>query len=153
MLILVRPFSPLAIRGFDSYGGGAFGASRDGGKRVHHGLDLIAKAGTIVKSTCKGVVTKIGWPYADDLSYYYIEITTPEGYQVRHFYVLPGVRLQEPVEAGETHLGIVQMLGLRYPKITNHIHLEIKNKGEYIDPTPYLLDEETSCIPEIPTTT
>ncbi|MDE0840080.1 MAG: hypothetical protein OSB41_13650, partial [Kiritimatiellae bacterium] len=47
------------------------------------------------------------------------------------------------VKAGDT-LGIAQDIGLRYPDITNHIHLEMWLDDEAIDPTAWLPLENAS---------
>src|SRR5690606_26576081 len=49
-----------APRIHDSYGSGAFGASRDGGSRHHEGVDYTAQAGQDVRAPISGFVTKIG---------------------------------------------------------------------------------------------
>ena len=116
----------LEIRKADPQGAGHFGASRDGGRRKHLGIDLAAPAGTPVTSPLDGTVARLGWPYGDDPSYRYVEITTETGLVARHFYVAPGVRLGETVIAGESCLGTVQDLTKRYSQITNHLHLEIR---------------------------
>jgi len=55
------------IRGLDSYGSGAFHAPR--GSRIHQGIDLLAAVGSKVHAILDGTVTKLGYPYADDLSF------------------------------------------------------------------------------------
>ena len=140
---LVNPIRGGLLRTYDKYGSGAFGSSRDKGKRKHNGVDIIASPGDTVFSPVSGVVTKRGYPYADDLSFRYVEITTNNGLAVRVFYVWPAVKLEKRVVAGKTKIGLVQDLEKRYPGITNHVHLEIKNQAlnTFTDPTPFLLGE------------
>ncbi|MGE3142813.1 MAG: hypothetical protein AB7L65_05790, partial [Hyphomonadaceae bacterium] len=45
-----------AVRGFDAFGAGRFGARRDAGKRVHHGVDYVAAAGALVRAPIAGKV-------------------------------------------------------------------------------------------------
>lgn len=151
---LASPVPNPVIRKRDAQGEGHFGAARNGGKRKHQGVDLVAAAGTPVTSAVSGVVTRIGWPYRNDSHYRYVEVTMEAGLIVRHFYVSPTVKMREPVEAGKTRLGTVQDLTRRYPGITNHLHLELRQAvqdyradGEaahrydaypVIDPTPLL---------------
>jgi len=57
------------------------------------------------------------------------------GYEVKMFYLRGSWDLE--VEAGEP-LGIAQDVGVRYPEITPHIHLELRVRGTVEDPTPFL---------------
>jgi hypothetical protein len=84
----MKAFTNRAIRN-DSAGQGTFGASRGGGKRSHKGTDYEMKAGELVDSPVVGEVTKIGFPYGDDLSYRYVQITDMDGINHRLFYVEP----------------------------------------------------------------
>ena len=68
----------------DRWGQGHYGASR--GSRTHNGIDYVLHCGTTVLSPVEGTVTKIGYPYSDDLSYKYIQITSEDGFQHRIFY-------------------------------------------------------------------
>lgn len=131
----MKRLDELEIRGADSFGSGAFGASR--GDREHNGIDLVAREHEHIAATITGEVTKLGYPYADDLSYRYVQITKG-GYNFRIFYINPTVEVGQQVGRG-TSIGVVQNLNKRYKGITNHIHLEIKKDGEYIDPTPTIL--------------
>lgn len=126
----------MSERKCDGHGCGHFGASR--GTRTHKGVDLNCKPLTLVYSPVAGTVTKIGYPYSDDLSYRYVEISD-QGYAFRVFYVEPQVEKGQKVSKN-TVIGEAQDLRSRYTGITNHVHLEIKNAdGEYIDPTPVML--------------
>lgn len=125
----------LEFRGNDNWGSGAFGASRGG--RTHNGVDLLAEEHEHILATISGKVTKIGYTYADDLSYRYIQISK-DGYDFRVFYIRPTVEEGQIVDKDES-IGVVQDLGKRYEGIPNHVHFEIKKGGEYIDPTPVIL--------------
>jgi len=127
---LARPLAHLEIRKRDRFGEGHFGASRDGGRRRHMGLDLVALPGTPVTSPLDGTVTRLGWPYGNDPSYRYVEVTAEAGLVVRHFYVAPEIGLGRRVMAGETCLGTVQDLTRRYPDITNHLHFEMRQAAD-----------------------
>lgn len=118
------------IRGCDEWGSGAFGAPR--GDRKHNGIDFIAEADTDVFSHISGMVTKIGYPYGDDLSFRYVEVMHIGGLRHRWFYLKPLVSVGQEVTQGEI-LGTTQDLGDRYPGITPHFHYEIKNGTDYID--------------------
>lgn len=128
----------LKPRKCDPHGCGQYGASR--GARVHRGIDLECIAGTLVSSPVDGVVTKLGYPYGDDLSFRYVEVEAG-GYSFRMFYVDPLVREWQPVRRGDI-LGACQSLMNRYPGITDHLHFEIKDdSGNYVDPTPLLIGQ------------
>ncbi len=133
------------LRKTDSHGAGHYGASR--GNRVHNGIDLCAAPGSYVYPIESGTVTKLGYPYGDDLAFRYVELETEEGLFHRYFYVEPLVDLDDYISfTNYTPLGIAQDLTARYPGITNHFHFEIRrampdvgeNHWEYIDPTEYL---------------
>ncbi|GAB6053942.1 hypothetical protein JCM17960_27620 [Magnetospira thiophila] len=57
---LMAPVPGGTIRPQDGMGDGRYGASRDGGKRKHTGVDFVAKPGQDVVSTVDGTVTKLG---------------------------------------------------------------------------------------------
>lgn len=127
----------LKLRQCDDFGCGHFGASR--GLRKHIGVDILASDGDLVKAIAKGTVTKLGYPYGDDLSYRYVEVTASDGLKCRYFYVWPSVRLGDSIAIG-TVLGTCQDLTRRYAKISNHWHFEIlDNSGKAYDPTALLL--------------
>ena len=114
------------VRGCDNYGCGNPGARRDGGTRSHAGADYVATPGQDVVAVADGTVTKVGYPYGDDLSYRYIAIETTDGHVVRQLYVDPanGIAQGSTVSAGQS-LGTYQQLGTRYPGITEHVHVDI----------------------------
>lgn len=128
---------PIRLR--DSWGAGYYGASR--GSRTHNGVDFVYKAGETVTSLAAGQVTKVGYPYGDDLSYRYVEITDRNGFRCRHFYVSPDVDVGLGVSVG-TGIGRIQDTGKRYPDITCHLHFEVfkieGGKRKYYDPLAYL---------------
>lgn len=126
----------LPIRGQDAHGAGHFNAPR--GTRLHHGIDFSCYPDTEILSLCDGVVTKIGYPYANHLGYRYVEVTHDD-LRYRYFYIEPDIDLQtgDEVKAGDV-LGRIQDLGLIYPDITNHLHFEIKDENnEYLDPSDF----------------
>lgn len=126
----------LKARKCDEWGCGHFGAGR--GDRDHKGVDLAVMPGTLISSPVAGHVTKLGYVYRDDLTWRYVEVEA-QGYRFRFFYVDPRVNVSDTVNVGDI-LGAVQPIAERYPKITPHIHFEIKNPGgEYVDPMPALL--------------
>ena len=121
-------------RGCDNWGCGHYGASR--GSRKHRGVDFKANCGQVLLSSVAGTVTKIGYPYADDLDYRYVQVTDAADYDIRFFYVSPYVKVGDKIKVID-QLGEVQDLSLRYNNIANHVHIEIKKDGKYFDPEGY----------------
>jgi murein DD-endopeptidase MepM/ murein hydrolase activator NlpD len=136
-------------RTHDSYGEGAFLASRDGGTRRHEGVDYVADAGQEVVAPMSGYVTKIGMAYAGDSTLKFVEITNPAlRYAVRTFYVNPDVQVGDSVHVGQP-IGTAHSLQKRYPRgMTNHVHLEIIDKGgRRIDSTRLITAEYRPAAP------
>lgn len=127
----------LKVRGVDSWGSGAYGSSRDGGKRKHKGVDFLCAPETKILSPVFGVVVKLGYPYKDDLSYRYIRISTTDGHSIDLYYVDPSVKVGDGVVVGQT-IGVSQSLQKRYKGIPDHVHLQIADMyGTIINPTGY----------------
>lgn len=127
-------------RGHDAYGYGEYGASRDGGSRSHEGVDFVAEAGQTVVAPISGYVTKIGFAYAGDDDLRFVEITNPAlRYAARVFYINPSVAVGDTVAVGRT-IGKVRSLQDKYPGgMTDHVHLELMDKGRRIDATEVLV--------------
>lgn len=122
----------LPHRGIDAWGSGEFGASR--GNRKHNGIDYACYPGTAIYSPVDGTITKHGYPYGDDLTYRYIEVTDKLHRRHRVFYVSPLIEVGRRVSLGEV-LGTAQNIAGRYDdRMKNHIHYEIKHNGKYLDP-------------------
>lgn len=121
-------------RGSDDCGSGEFGASR--GSRKHNGIDYVAAPGQKVCSHVEGVVTKLGYPYVDDLSFRYVEITSNDRLKHRFFYVEPCVEVGDIIFECEV-IGEAQNIAARYTNghMKNHVHYEVKTRdGEYLNP-------------------
>ena len=127
----------IELRGNDPTGHGYYGAKR--GNRKHKGLDLVAVPLTDVFSPIDGVITKLGYPYAGNLTFRYVEITN-DIYRVRVMYCQPkslvvGKRVFEADKIGE-----VQDIAKYWnPKMKNHIHFEVYKHGLLTDPEPLIL--------------
>jgi murein DD-endopeptidase MepM/ murein hydrolase activator NlpD len=130
------------LRKADDYGEGHFGASR--GSRTHKGVDYAVEAGATVCSTVFGIVSKLGYPYSDDLSYRYIDIEDQQGFHHRYFYVKPDCKVGDKIRIGDA-IGTCQDSAPRYNKngktITNHVHYEVlkykDGKKDYQDPNKF----------------
>ena len=129
-------------RTVDNWGQGCYGAPR--GSRKHKGEDFACVPGSEICAEKYGRVTKIGYPYDDDEDhdgkpdFTYIEIEDPTGNKCRYFYVKPSVLVGDMVQSGQV-IGTSQALGGKYEGITEHIHIEVKDKdGVFFDPKDYL---------------
>lgn len=129
-----------AIRPKDVYGGGAYGASRDGGRRKHAGVDYVAVPGQSVHAPIAGEVTMIGDAYRRNSGLNFVEIRDRDtNLRARVFYVDASIEIGDAVAAGDL-IGAAQDLSARYPAgITNHVHVEILSpRGGHLDPTVLL---------------
>jgi len=127
------------VRGIDAFGSGDFGARRDAGKRRHHGVDYVATAGAAVRAPISGEVSRLSYAYRGVGGYRIVEIVDPETkLTARVFYVAPTVAVGDVVVAGE-EIGAAQDLGARYPGITNHVHVELRDsRRRLLDATEQL---------------
>jgi murein DD-endopeptidase MepM/ murein hydrolase activator NlpD len=116
----------------DAWGVGLYGASRE--ERLHKGLDIVAQPGDRIVAPFIGDNVREAVPYSNDPSYRGIVIKGIDdwtGYEMKVFYV-EGLLSGRIVKGQE--IGTVQNLTIRYPGITNHIHVEVKKNGVQIDP-------------------
>ena len=120
----------------DNMGCGHYGASR--GARLHRGIDRVAGPEWMIKSHICGKVTKLGYPYAAELSFRYVEVTDHEAFEHRFFYLQPLVGMGAHVEPGDI-LGMCQDVAFYHGGgMKNHVHYEVKRGGEYFDPKDWL---------------
>ena len=121
------------LRGCDPLGCGSFGAKR--GTRKHSGVDIKATPGESIYSPISGTITRIAYPYADDLSYKGVEIVNADC-KVKIFYMTATVAVGSQVKAGQK-IGVAQNISAKHgAAMTNHVHLEMYDKaGKLIDPT------------------
>lgn len=128
--MIIKP----VLRTTDMHGQGHYHASR--GNRLHQGVDVAVWPNSQVCAIKRGTVIKLGYPYADDLSYRYVRIQEGTS-EVDYFYVEPMVNVGDEIESGDV-IGTVQDLEKRYAGITPHIHVQIKVNGHFIDPTDFI---------------
>lgn len=133
------PIPGALIRDKDRYGNGAYGAGRKKGKDdySHQGVDIVSEPGQDVASPIAGRVVRIAQPYGDDKTYKGVEIEAVDGTRMKVFYVDPTIKVGDFVSAGDS-IGRAQDITTRYPGITNHVHVEMRNPEGLQDPTPYL---------------
>jgi len=126
-------------RGHDVFGDGYFRARRDGGSRAHEGVDYDARPGQSIASPISGFVARIGYAYPGDERFKYVEIDNPAlHFDARVFYVDPSVETGQPVALGD-RIGTAHSLQARYAGITDHVHLEIAERGRRIDAETVIL--------------
>lgn len=124
----------------DKAGAGHFNAAR--GNRTHNGIDLDCMPGSLIESPVHGKITKFGYPYADDLSWRYVEVTDCDHRRHRLFYVIlsDGLEIGQSVCVGDV-VGALQDIRERYPEEPDmhpHLHYEIKLEDDsYIDPEEF----------------
>lgn len=136
----LHPLFGHLVRKGDSHGKGGWEAPRKGG-RLHKGLDIAAHAGEGFYAPTKCVVVREARPYRNDniLSGVVLKVLQEEeeGLSLKFFYVKTQRHLiGQTVEAGE-RIGTVQDLTVRYPGITNHVHVEVWSGRTRVDPTPF----------------
>jgi len=135
---MIAPVDKIKLRGDDPTGHGYYGAKR--GNRKHRGLDLALSPGAKVNSMIHGIVTKIGYPYAGNLDFRYVEVTG-DVYRVRIMYIEPkaGLRKGDRIYEGDL-LGKAQDIASYWnKKMVNHVHIEVYKHGLLTDPEPLLM--------------
>ncbi len=114
------------VRGTDTWGSGAYGSPR--GDHLHNGVDFIAIPGQIVIMPISGLIAREARPYSH--SNYSGVLIRNNHIEIMMFYLelLPNI-IGKWLEKGDP-VGTAQDISKKYPGITNHIHLTIKQ----IDP-------------------
>ena len=129
---MINYISTSAIRN-DAAGSGHFGAPR--GDRKHRGIDYAVPVGAVILAPVAGTVTKLGYCYADDLQWRYVEVTDGDGSRHRAFYVDPCVETGMEVTEYDP-IGVAQDITRRYPGsgMIAHVHYEvIAPNGDYVE--------------------
>lgn len=140
----ITRFGSLVINAFirdDSAGSGAYGASRNG--RVHMGVDLAVQPGSDISAPVDAIITRMGYPYADNTNYKLIELKgagdlSPMTMKIMYVDPIPSL-IGQQVPKGRT-IAYAQKISDRYPNqgMTDHVHVEMRWNGAIIDPTPFL---------------
>lgn len=113
------------VRGQDVWGNGRYGASR--GDKRHKGSDFICLPGDEVYAPTKAMVERIAYPYAEPYKniMYSGLLLIANDYTIKMFYFEPLKSvLKTTVEEGQL-IGHAQAISKRYPKMIDHIHLQI----------------------------
>lgn len=115
----------------------------------HKGLDLVsAPLDPVFGPFDEGLVVRSwGLAYPTDVRYHTMHIRRvfdSRAVYYRAFYLTPASQSRYwKCRAGEV-IGHAEDLTLRYPGITNHIHIELRIDGVLVDPAPYLMKTETT---------
>ena len=128
-------FFGLLVRGRDQWGDGAFHASRDGGSRLHEGIDLAVWPGTPVLAPFSCRVVREARPYADDPRFSGLLLDLGEGRELKLLYVRPESSIIGLQVAFGRLLGHAQDLREKYIGITPHVHVELWAMGRRVNPT------------------
>jgi len=116
-----------------------FGDDRDGGDRTHEGQDLIAPRGAYVVSPTDAVVTRTGTGASSGI---YVYTMNPGGESFRYMHldgIADGVKAGTVLAPGSL-IGYVGDTGNAKGGVT-HLHFEIRDGREAIDPYPRLTGE------------
>ena len=133
------------IRDVDLYGSGAFGASRSP-SRQHKGVDYVGMPGQWIILPSAGTFDRYGFPYSDALGASYNQYLAFRGVmcgfmaELRLFYVRrSSLGTGGQYERGQV-VGRLASLQERYPGITEHCHLDMRNleTGEFVDVTLFM---------------
>jgi len=103
-----------------------------GGRRAHKGVDLAAPIGTAIHAAADGMVSRADW-----FSGYGLYVSLEHGGQIETRY---GHMSRLNVAAGQmVHKGdIVGYVGTTGRSTGPHLHYEVRDAGEAVNPMPYL---------------
>ncbi|MCF6236928.1 MAG: M23 family metallopeptidase [Gammaproteobacteria bacterium] len=133
---LINPVKNGKIRSGDKWGKGHYGAPR--GSRTHNGLDIEAYPKQVIVSPIDGSIVRKTYPYANDMRYTGVLLEGTgrhKGYSIKIFYMNPSSGIIGKIVQAGDDVGEAQDLTIKYPRITNHIHIEIKIGSQYKDPS------------------
>ncbi|XP_060783163.1 leukocyte cell derived chemotaxin 2, tandem duplicate 1 [Neoarius graeffei] len=120
-------------RGCDTtYGCGNYGASRNGGKSKHSGLDIVCADGATVYAPFDVTITRKAVPYTHNNAINNGLQLSGGGLCFKLFYLKPD-KYSGSVKKGQK-LGTLLPMQTVYPGITSHIHVQLCDKS---NPTKY----------------
>lgn len=125
-------------RGCDPKGCGHYHASR--GSRLHQGIDLVTTIGQPIYAGIHGRINRHLRVYSNDVRYTGLEIQGTDihsAYKMKVFYLTQMLAVNTLVTPN-SFIGMAQNIALKYPSITNHIHIELYQNGTRINPTSFL---------------
>jgi hypothetical protein len=158
------------VRGVDAFGSGAFLARRaryTAGTVYEHtkvgdqpedpfkhkGVDFVVRAGDMIACPCRAWIVKYGYAYSDEMTNarlsegqilrsIRLEWDEEPEWRIKYLYarLIYQGGLPFRVDAG-VPFAEAQDLTLRYPEITNHVHVEIRHRGVLVDPMTVLMEQ------------
>ncbi|XP_064422922.1 leukocyte cell-derived chemotaxin-2-like [Latimeria chalumnae] len=130
---LCKGTSSNEIRSCDTYGCGYYGASRNGVKGAHKGVDVKCSDGSVVNAPFDGNIKRKSVPYKKNNAINNGILVEGGGFCVKIWYIKPDRTIGE-VKKGQ-QLGVLLPMQKVYPGITSHVHIEMCDQS---DPTEYL---------------
>jgi len=131
---MISPTGKLNIRASDRWGEGNFGKPR--GMRKHLGLDFAIQPNMPVYFPFKeGIITRVARPYVQDKRYSGCRIEAEDAgleYICKLFYFNPDINLityKDTLVKWDV-IGFANDLNSRYPDIINHVHIQVRKKGQ-----------------------
>ena len=121
-------------RGIDPLGSGGFGASRDGGSRLHKGLDIVSKPGQTVYAPIGGVL----YTFATEKGLRGVQIRGENGDVAKVIYLRPFLESGSIVSKGQEVGEAVDIVPFYGRGITNHVHFEAIIDGVSLNPVKKL---------------
>ncbi|NJM50068.1 MAG: peptidoglycan DD-metalloendopeptidase family protein, partial [Sphingomonadales bacterium] len=117
------------------------GRMRSNGPGLHHGIDLLSQVGQPVRAPISGTLTVVN----PNNVHQGFQIVSPDGRtSVRVFYAAYDPALVgKQVNAGDVVATAqdLQMRGQYSSAVQDHVHLEMRVNGNYVDPAPYFLGQ------------
>ena len=107
---------------------------------THNGTDFLAEEGSVVKSVYDGTVREVGYSTLDG---YYVVIEQTDGIMSTYKSLLDGITVSngDTVYAG-TVIGAVGNSMTSEQNDGAHLHLEMKENGQFIDPMSKLTQDD-----------
>jgi len=141
-------FKPLPQGSYKGGSGQGFGASRDGGKRKHLGLDITEsnwKPGSDPRIPVVAIRGGIVSPQSYVPGEQYLSgviIDQDDGYSVRYLHMSPSIKPGQKISAGQ-RIGRLVNLGNQ-----THLHIELYSGSKLLDPTKYITSIEKGQTPK-----
>lgn len=135
------------IRGCNSSGCGAFGATRY--NRVHNGIDILAESGSNITAPFNGTLIRKGYRvYSDSKpALLGIEIKSDSNYTSKLFYVTTSLPIGYRFQAGDVIAKVQNMKQYYSSEMPNHVHKELRNpNGNLVDFTNWFSSSVGSGI-------
>jgi murein DD-endopeptidase MepM/ murein hydrolase activator NlpD len=141
---LKQDIDTLVIRN-DDYGEGHFGAKRRGGRR-HNGIDILADMGSVVCAARSGEAICGDQPRGMGR---YVKIIHPNGFSTTYGHLKDwSIPHKVKVRQGQP-IGLVGKTGnANIAAMHTHLHFEIRNGGEPVNPLSGLMETDKHEIEE-----